>query len=64
MKSYSSKEVITMLKQDGWFQVGQKGSHHQFKHSIKNGKVTVAHPEKDLDISIIKSIAKQSGLTF
>ena len=32
MKSYSSREVIQLLKQDGWYEVGCDGDHHQFKH--------------------------------
>lgn len=35
MKSYSSREVIQMLKADGWFEVSVVGSHHQFKHPTK-----------------------------
>jgi len=64
MKSYSSREIISLLKADGWYKVNCEGSHHQFKHPIKKGRVTVKHPEKDLDIEIIKSIQRQSGLIF
>ena len=64
MKSYSSREVIQKLKTDGWFEVACEGSHHQFKHPTKKGRVTVKHPEKDLDIELIKSIERQSGLKF
>ena len=64
MKSYSSKEVIEILKDDGWYEVNCEGSHHQFKHPTKKGRVTVQHPVKDLDIFIIKSIERQSGLKF
>jgi len=63
-KSYSSREVISILKTDGWFEVNQEGSHKQFKHPTKKGKVTVQHPEKDIDIRNIKSIEGQSGLKF
>lgn len=35
MKSYSSREVIKLLKTDGWYEVSVTGSHHQFKHPIK-----------------------------
>ncbi len=35
MKSYSSKEVIAMLKADGWYEVNVVGSHHQYKHPTK-----------------------------
>ena len=61
-KGYSSREIISILKSDGWYQVNQEGSHKQFKHPVKKGKVTVAHPEKDIDIAVIKSIERQSGL--
>ena len=64
MKSYSSREVISILKDDGWYEVNCEGSHHQFKHPIKKGRVTIQHPVKDFDILIIKSIERQSGLKF
>jgi len=64
MKSYSSRQIISMLKSDGWYKVNSEGSHHQFKHPTKKGRVTVKHPEKDLDIELIKSIERQSGLKF
>ncbi len=56
-----SKSVIKMLEKDGWFLVGIKGSHHQFKHKTKKGRVTVPHPRKDLG-HLVKSIEKQAGL--
>jgi predicted RNA binding protein YcfA (HicA-like mRNA interferase family) len=33
--------VLSMLKADGWQLVATKGSHRQFKHSTKSGRVTV-----------------------
>ncbi len=42
MKSYSSREVIKMLKADGWYEVYCVGDHHQFEHRTKKGKVTIA----------------------
>lgn len=48
MKSYSSREVIQMLKADGWIEVSVVGSHHQFKHPTKKGRTTVKHPDKDI----------------
>jgi len=41
MKRYKVKEVIKMLSTEGWYIVAQKGSHRQFKHNDKTGKVTV-----------------------
>ena len=64
MKSYSSNEVIVLLKKDGWYEVACKGDHHQFKHSFKKGRVTIRHPVKDLGINELKSIERQSGLKF
>ncbi|MES2197212.1 MAG: type II toxin-antitoxin system HicA family toxin [Pseudomonadota bacterium] len=57
-----SKDVISALKANGWIQVGQKGSHVQFKHSEKPGRVTVPHPQKDVPFGTLRSIEKQSGL--
>lgn len=51
-----------MLKADGWFEVGQTGSHVHFKHPVKPGRVTVPHPVKDLKKGTLHSILKQAGL--
>ena len=40
MKSYSSREVIQMLKADGWYEVNVVGSHLQFKHPTKKRRTT------------------------
>lgn len=64
MKSYSSSEVIAMLKADGWYHVRTRGDHWHFKHAVKKSTVTVQHPKKNLTINDLKSIEKQSGLKF
>ena len=64
MKSYASKDVIKLLKLDGWELVRIDGSHHHFKHPTKKGLVTVKHPDKDIPIKTLRSIERQSGLTF
>jgi predicted RNA binding protein YcfA (HicA-like mRNA interferase family) len=52
-----------MLGQDGWYLVTTKGSHRQFKHRAKPGRVTVAgKPSDDLAPGTLNSILKQSGL--
>jgi predicted RNA binding protein YcfA (HicA-like mRNA interferase family) len=58
----NSREIISVLQGDGWVRVVQKGSHVQFKHPHKKGRVTVPHPERDIPIGTLKSIEKQSGL--
>jgi len=62
MKSYSSREIIKILEEDGWFFVGSVGSHYQYKHPSKPGRVTITHPVKDIPIGTLKSIEKQAGI--
>ncbi|MBC8050460.1 MAG: type II toxin-antitoxin system HicA family toxin [Chitinophagales bacterium] len=62
--SKSSREVIKLLLEDGWFDAGQTGSHRHFKHPVKKGKVTVPHPKRDFPVKTLKSIEKASGLIF
>ncbi len=57
-----SREVIEKIKEDGGYEVDVKGSHHQFKHPSKPGRVTVPHPRSDLPIGTVRSILKQAGL--
>lgn len=57
-----SSDIISVLKKDGWTEVARKGSHVQFKHPSKPGRVTVPHPKRDIPIGTLKSIEKQSGL--
>lgn len=57
-----SADIIAELLSDGWNEVARKGSHVQFKHHEKPGRVTVPHPKRDLPIGTLKSIEKQSGL--
>ena len=64
MKSYSSREILKMLVADGWYEIECVGSHHQFRHPTKPGKVTLKHPVKDIPPKTLRSIEKQSGLKF
>jgi predicted RNA binding protein YcfA (HicA-like mRNA interferase family) len=57
-----SREVIKALEDDGWREVARKGSHVQFKHPKKPGRVTVPHPARDIPLGTLRSIEKQSGL--
>ena len=57
------RDVIKLLEQDGWYLARTRGSHRQFKHSLKSGLVTV--PGKlsdDLAIKTLRSIFKQAQL--
>jgi predicted RNA binding protein YcfA (HicA-like mRNA interferase family) len=55
--------VLRLSRSDGWVLVTQRGSHLQFKHASKPGRVTVAgKPSHDLAPGTLKSIMKQAGL--
>ena len=57
------RDVIRRLVDGGWVQVSQRGSHRQFRHRTKPGKVTVAgKPSEDLPEGTYKSILRQAGL--
>lgn len=64
MKSYSSRELVKILLADGWYEVACVGDHHQYKHPLKKGKVTIPHPKKDLPKKTVKSIFKQAGINL
>lgn len=56
-------EILRMLQDDGWYLYATRGSHRQFKHSSKRGRVTVAgKPSDDLASGTLNSILKQAGL--
>ncbi|MBI2825683.1 MAG: type II toxin-antitoxin system HicA family toxin [Planctomycetia bacterium] len=57
------REILNILKNDGWRLVRQKGSHRQFQHDTKTGTVTVAgKPGDDLHPKTAASILKQAQL--
>ena len=56
-------EILRLLNEDNWYLVTTRGSHRQFKHFIKPGRVTVpGKPADDLAPGTLNSILKQSGL--
>ncbi len=57
-----SRDVIKLLEADGWKEVARKGSHAQFRHPVKKGRVTVPDPKRDLPIGTLRSIEKQAGV--
>ena len=57
------REILKVLRDHGWVAVATRGSHMQFKHPTKVGRVTVAgHPNDDLAPGTLKSILVQAGL--
>ena len=56
------RELDKLIKNDGWYLVKQVGSHMQYKHPTKTGKVTIPNHKGDVDIKTANSILKQAGL--
>ena len=53
----TSKDMERLILADGWGLKSQVGSHRQYKHPTKKGKVTIP-----LSKSTEQSILKQAGL--
>lgn len=57
------RDVITIVQQDGWYIVRIAGSHRQFKHPVKPGRVTIAgHPSTEVPPGTLKNIKRQAQL--
>ena len=57
------RDVIKLIEDDGWYLVSTRGSHRQFKHPTKPGRVTIAgHPSDDLAPGTLNSVLKQARL--
>jgi predicted RNA binding protein YcfA (HicA-like mRNA interferase family) len=57
------RDAIRLIEEDGWRIEETRGSHRQFKHPQKPGRVTIAgKPSDDLAPGTFNSILKQAGL--
>ncbi|MEI6315045.1 MAG: type II toxin-antitoxin system HicA family toxin [Syntrophus sp. (in: bacteria)] len=57
------RDIIKRIEADGWYIVQTRGSHRQYKHPVKPGRVTIAgHPNDDIGPGTLNSILKQSRL--
>jgi predicted RNA binding protein YcfA (HicA-like mRNA interferase family) len=57
------RDIIKIIQADGWIIVHQKGSHRQYKHPDKKGRITIAgHPGDELAVGTLNSIFKQAGI--
>ena len=58
-----TRDILRLILDEGWVQVAQRGSHRQFKHPSRPGKVTIAgHPSEEINEGTRKSIFKQAGI--
>lgn len=57
------RDLIRMVEQDGWYRVVTEGSHRQYKHATKSGRVTInGHLGDDMPKGTLVSIKRQAGL--
>jgi len=56
-----SRDVIKHLQKDGWYEVNQVGSHKQFKHPVKKGRVTVPHPNGTYRSALLEALRNRQG---
>jgi predicted RNA binding protein YcfA (HicA-like mRNA interferase family) len=55
--------VIRRLQAEGWVLINTEGSHRQFKHSTKPGRVTVSGSlGDDMPKGTLASVKRQAGL--
>jgi predicted RNA binding protein YcfA (HicA-like mRNA interferase family) len=59
----NSRDIIRRLESEGWRLARTRGSHRQYKHPTKPGRVTVPHPKKDLPPKTMRSIYESAGWT-
>jgi predicted RNA binding protein YcfA (HicA-like mRNA interferase family) len=57
------REVIRLIEAQGWLLVSTEGSHRQFKHPTKTGRVTVSGAlGDDMPKGTFASVKRQAGL--
>ena len=59
-----ARELLKILRQDGWREKDQKGSHLQLIHPVKKGKVTLPIHGGDIPKGTLNAIMKQAGLKY
>jgi predicted RNA binding protein YcfA (HicA-like mRNA interferase family) len=63
MYCYEGKGSNRIILNDGWYEIETRGSHRQFKHPVKKGRVTITgKPSQDLAPGTFNSLLKQAGL--
>jgi predicted RNA binding protein YcfA (HicA-like mRNA interferase family) len=57
------RDLLRLIEADGWSHVKTRGSHRQYKHPVKKGRVTIpGHPRDDIHPDTLKSVLIQAGL--
>jgi predicted RNA binding protein YcfA (HicA-like mRNA interferase family) len=63
MKTLKVREIMRLVEKDGWVLVHQVGSHRQYKHPVKPGRVTISGSSSDdVPKGLLKSILRQAQI--
>jgi predicted RNA binding protein YcfA (HicA-like mRNA interferase family) len=63
LTSVKYNELFRILKEDGWYEVRQKGSHIVMQHSVKSKQLTVPfHAGKEVKKGLLIAILKQADI--
>jgi len=63
LKSYSGKELISILRKFGFEVIRIKGSHHYLKHIDGRTTVIPVHSNEDIGIGLFMKILKDTEIT-
>ena len=59
----NSRQIIKLLKKEGFALVAVSGDHHKFKHP--DGRIVIVpHPKKDLPVGTARNIFRQAGMKW
>ena len=61
-RTYTCRELIKMIENDGWFVTHSSGSHKKYRHPVKKGYVTISNHNGEVNPKTANSILKQAGL--
>ncbi len=56
------RELQKIVLDDGWYLVDVSGSHHQYKHPTKPGKITIPNHRGDIPQRVVNSVLNHAGL--
>jgi len=60
---YSSKELIRIITNNGWYLVSIRGSHHKFRHKERPGIIVIPHPRNIVSTGTASHIIKTAGIS-
>lgn len=58
------RELERLIQNDGWILVDVNGSHHQYKHPTKSGRVTIPRHAGDIPPRVVRSVLKQAQIPW